>query len=587
MTQYGPSNASYVNFMQRRQQEQRRAALGLSGAVQTRGPALQTNAEATATGATPGITVSPGFGRMPAPSGNPATQHFAQRLMSPAYRNQDGQPALNDPETLEARARQAALNLTAGSGGRLNMLQGDAATSAMHAAGMSPTATAEGWSPFAVAATPPSPGHEGFSVASPTLPGPMTDPETVAANRQRYADAIGLRQQLAADRGIERGFQRDLRLFARRAGVPYQAMAGQAMGRQFMANQLGLANRGLDLRGKELEGDLELGRGALAARDRETAMREALGMGDLDVRKAETAARSSTAEKGFASAENRTRMETGAQKEIAMQRSREEALNLRQRQIPDLVNQIRENEVAALGAEAVGNIEAANRIRGFNSMLQSQLPTGVGGQTPLPPSAGALPAPGGVGPLAAGLNARVAGAVPQVPAPPARQIPEARAKANLGDADFGESAGIAQRYGGLGPDPYGAPPNTFAGAAAALASPFQMAVGGAGGMADRRAAVMASKLLGQIEQRGGAYGPEQYKAMQRALFGGMDPGYRDWLLRDGTDTSDSASYFGDDEYERPQAKFLRALLRGEVPQLSEEERRAIRTRAGYSHLTGW
>lgn len=147
---------------------------------------LPTNQESTVAGSTPNITVSPGFGgaRPEAPAsrrpvaplgdggvsgpglneGRPLAPVGTTALGRPAapggFTNADGKATLNDNATLEARSRQAALNLAARPGSGVVMTQGQDAVDAQKAAGLSPTKTPEGWSPFTVQGRSLSPGRE-------------------------------------------------------------------------------------------------------------------------------------------------------------------------------------------------------------------------------------------------------------------------------------------------------------------------------------------------------------------------------------------------------------------------------------------
>lgn len=630
----GGSFAGFANSLGEREMNRRRMQrLGLSGAMPTRPPAssgLSTNAEALLSGTTPHVTVGGAWGRTPPASGPIMSPEATALLGGIGFHNADGQRTFNDPSTLDARARQAALNLAAGSGGGLQMLQGGNATDAMHAAGLSPQAPAAGWMPWAIRGVPPSPGR--FAGAAPELPampvppsyrgplsdaagnpipirrpgvepgmerdadgnfipqrvdadgnavdddgellpervlppsipsytgyrppvspvtpapvlrGPMTPPDQVAANRARYLDALGLRQQNAQANGMDRGRDLAMRMAGRRSGSGYGAQVQQRMLYQAMANQLGLA-----------VGDQSL--------------RRELGMGDLDVKR-----RGIDAGERSAADHNRT-LETVADKtgkwhtEAAKYQADAMYGKGQQAQFDKLQDDLMQVEATIKAAKEGKDFDLADRLTRHRDELQRRLY-----QTP-----GGSPSPGAATPSTVPTSLPNASSVEVDP----------RAEALLGDHRFKEYRRWANHYGGTSPDEAGMDaqgnrlpgtatlPSSGQGVGAALTD-LSRSLGGAGRDPSRRAAVLASTLLSDME-RYPKHTKAEIQAMVQALTGtgGMAPGFREYLTGPG---------FGDDEYEKPAAKFVKSLLAGNVPELTDEERRKIRKREGYHYLLGW
>lgn len=397
---------------------------------------------------------------------------------------------------------------------------------------------------------PAIPSYTGFrppvspSIAAPVLRGPMTPPDQVAANRDRYAAALGLRQQLAQDQGIERGRDRAMRLAGRRSGSGYGAQVQQRNINQLMANQLGLAI-----------GD--------------QALRRELGTGELDVKRHGIDTGERTA------AEHNRTLETVADKtgrwhaEAAKYQADAMYGKGQQAQFDKLQDDLMQVEATIKAAKEARDFDLADRLTRHRAELHRRLYQTPGGSPS--PAAPATTVPTGL-PNASSVEV------------------DPRAEALLGDHRFKEYRRWANRYGGTSPDEAGMDaqgnrlpgtatlPSSGQGLGAALTD-LSRSYGGAGRDPSRRAAVLASTLLVDMDRYPRHSKPE-IQAMVQALTGtsGMAPGFREFLTGPG---------FGDDEYEKPAAKFIKSILAGDVPVLTDEERRKIRKREGYHYLLGW
>lgn len=237
-------------------------------------PGLQTNQQSLLAGTTPNVTASPGFAPQPqgpgAPPvtqqlGKPATAPVVAQSAAPQHFGEDGRPM---PGTLDSRVAAAKARLPgrpapASVADRLTP-PGAPSTTGEPLLRTPPPLAHEGppakpsildlLKPDAPPPVPTSePTYTKFNptpspvTPAPVLGGPMTSPEDIAANKARRADSLAERAFGAQARGIGRGVERDVRLDARRAGVPYGAMAGHRMDQQRLSDQFALKSRELGI----------------------------------------------------------------------------------------------------------------------------------------------------------------------------------------------------------------------------------------------------------------------------------------------------------------------------------------------------
>jgi hypothetical protein len=565
-------------------------------------------------------------------SGRP--QWVSPGTPDPQYYNADGRAMLNDPKTLEARSRQAALNLAGSPGSGVRMLQGEAATGAQKAAGLSPQRAAEGWSPFtlqgapspgrfaedgpptapslAVPAAPPS-GYTAFTPPAgpgtpmPTLRGPMTDPETVAAN-------LAKRQQTMAERqaGVQRNAvgdkqMRDQRI-ASRNYVPtlaeryamqnpeFALKAMDVMGEnQARAGQLDLARQGLALNRDKLQSDqqlannqLSLGRDKLAAdsaqgqRSHELAMEQARasfqhmvnqGATQQEATKAAQAHYAATLEQMKAQSAQQQRqhdLSLAQGNQQHEERMKQYDLSQRQKYDPDAIGKnSTQNQAIAQAYEEQGNHKMAKAQREADN--SDRVKAGLAPiQYPEESTSGRV-------------NPKVARTQLSENFDKVKDLGNyygGTSPENLGSGRFapgvlpyvGSPVGALNRIMGGTSDLPGSP----SGVAASTFSPHQQLIGGAGASPDRRAAMMANKLM-DLQERG-VLTQDNIGAAIQALGEGADPGFMDYMRND----------YGKESHNQAQGDYLRSLLQGQLPDLRSPEwadkAKRVRGKTGYSWL---
>lgn len=313
------------------------------------------------------------------------------------------------------------------------------------------------------------------SMPAPVLKGPMTSPEDVAANKARRAGSLAERAFGAQARGIGRGVERDVRLDARRAGVPYGAMAEHRMDQQRLSDQFALKSR-----------ELGLGESEIASKERIEG-----GRTGADKYKTDALERSTGATN--ASMERRTDSEGkwGVKREEAKERAatagdakKEEIYAAEESGLRQQLNAAREGGAPEEHVKELEyRLKQAMEKRGIKPMPPPAPSSGGGGSID----------PNGTGPLAAGLRTRGDSQAVKALLPD-----KAEQNATKAGIDLKKISGLVADFGSQPPDPN----NKYPGIGPDRSGPMGPSM-------------LASGIVGELNQIGGGSGDEPFKRASR------------------------------------------------------------------------